>query len=166
VDDLIAFLTARLDEDEAAAKAAETGTPWHAAAGQFGPRVTTGPGEDDHWDREISYAVWVCDDEADGCPDDSRAVMAEARHIARHDPARALREVEAKRALLRMHEPVPFWGNNPPPLKDRTPENAVAWYCECQCPDGVIQGAYPCDTARLLTAVWSDHPDYRQEWKP
>jgi hypothetical protein len=79
---------------------------------------------------------------------------------------RMLREVEAKRALLRMHEPVLFWGNSPPPLKDRTPENAVAWYCECQCPDGVIEGAYPCDTARLLAAVYSDHPDYRPEWKP
>ena len=80
--------------------------------------------------------------------------------------ARKLREVAFKRAILAMHTPVPFWGNNPPPRSQQTAENAVAWYCDCQCPDGVIEGEYPCDTARLTAAVWSDHPDCRQEWKP
>jgi hypothetical protein len=79
---------------------------------------------------------------------------------------RALREVAFKRALLRLHQPEPFWGNNPLPLTERTSENAVMHYCECQCPDGVIEGTYPCETVRLLAAVWNDHPDYREEWKP
>ncbi len=80
--------------------------------------------------------------------------------------ARKLREVAFKRAILAMHEPVPFWGNNPPPRTAQTRENVRAWYCDCQCDDGVIEGEYPCETVRHLAAVWSGHPDYRQEWKP
>lgn len=119
MDDLVAFVTARLDEDEAQIRESENYLDtWCALSGL---------------------------------------------HL---DPARALREVAAIRAILAMHAPVPFWGNRPPPLRDRTPENAVSSYCECQCPDGVILGKYPCDTARLLAAVWGDHPDYRSEWKP
>ena len=74
---------------------------------------------------------------------------------------RLLREVAFKRAILALHMPQPFWGNNPPPVRDQTPENVVSWYCECQCPDGVIEGMYPCGEARLLVSVYSGHPDYR-----
>ena len=92
----------------------------------------------------------------------------DANHIPYCTPKphldRPRREVAFKRAILAMHQPMLFWGNNPPPLRDRTPENAVSSYCDCQCPDGVIEGTYPCDTARLLAAVYSDHPDYRDEW--
>ena len=95
--------------------------------------------------------------------EDGRYLKSNQHHLWTQRP---FREVEAKRAILRMHEPVPFWGNNPPPLKDRAPENVKARYCECQCSGGVIQAAYPCDTARLLASVYSDHPDYRPEWKP
>src|SRR5450755_748772 len=79
---------------------------------------------------------------------------------------RLLREVAFKRAILALHMPQPFWGNNPPPVRDQTPENVVSWYCECQWPDGVIEGMYPCGEARLLVSVYSGHPDYRAGWKP
>lgn len=66
MDDLIAFVAARLDEDEAAARAAVN----------------------------FSYGVpdWCDDGDPDGV------------HIARHDPARVLREVEASRKLLVRYE--------------------------------------------------------------
>ncbi len=80
-DDIIAFIKARLDEDEAAAKA------------------------------------WL----PFGNPD-----AAAREHIARQDPGRVLREVEAKREIIR-----------------------------------VCGRVY---VLRCLAAVYSDHPDYRQEW--
>ena len=83
-----------------------------------------------------------------------------AHRLARKHREQMLREVAFKRAVLAMHMPEPFWGNNPPRLRDRTPENAVAWHCQCQCPDGMIEGTYPCETARLLAAIWDGHPDY------
>jgi hypothetical protein len=95
--------------------------------------------------------------------EDERYLNSNRRHLWTERP---LREVAFKRAILRMHEPVPFWGNNPPPRSRQTAGNVKAWYCECQCPDGVIEGEYPCDTARILAAVWSDHDQYRQEWSP
>jgi hypothetical protein len=85
--------------------------------------------------------------------------------IDRYSPLRVVREVNAKRAILTIHEPVPFWGNNPPPYARRTTQNVRAWYCECQAPDGVIEGEWPCPTVRALAAVYSDHPDYNPEWK-
>jgi hypothetical protein len=79
---------------------------------------------------------------------------------------RMLREVAAKRAILALHEPVPFWGNNPPSRAQQTRDNVRAWYCECQCLDGVIEGEWPCGTVRALVSVYSDHEDFNEEWKP
>jgi len=87
-------------------------------------------------------------------------------HIIRHDPRSVVADCEAKLSILGMHEPVPFWGNNPPPLAQRTPENVKAYYCECQCPDGVIEGTYPCETARMLASGYRFRSGYREEWKP
>jgi hypothetical protein len=73
MSDLVAFLTARLDEDEAAAKAAD------------GP-----PGSAEQ------LTVFV------GSPDDVWAKAA-IEHIRLHDPKRVLREVDAKRKILTEH---------------------------------------------------------------
>ena len=62
--------------------------------------------------------------------------------------ARVLREVAAKRAILYIH--------------DADPKCAV-------CHDGGWDWEpedWPCPTIRALAAVYSDHPDYLQEWKP
>lgn len=59
-------------------------------------------------------------------------------------PARALREVEAKRAIAEIHG------------ADSDP---------CDAHDAWMR-SISCDTLRYLVAVWSDHPDYRPEWKP
>lgn len=78
-----------------------------------------------------------------------------ATHIARHDPARALREVTAKRQILAAH-----------------PDDEGQ--CErCLDSDGIwhengrtiaYTAMYPCDTVRALAAVYADHPDYRTDW--
>lgn len=127
--ELADFLAARLDEDEAAAK---------AAAEDYRPT----------W-----KPVWILASEAanlvdlDGMPLGGTHVRSTAGHIARHDPARVLRDVEAKRAILARYGE--YSGTN---IGEH-----LQWSQE-------QQGLYRAMCA--LAAVWSDHPDYQQEWKP
>lgn len=136
--DLTAFLNARLDEDERVARAV-TPDDW-------------GDGD------ESSHYEW------EDLPDPAFA------HAKRHNPARTLREVEAMRKILGMHHPTqphPEFGFTYP---------AAAKFCGwCgpgdnwqaeQEPDHYPFALWPCGHARLLAAVYSDHPDYQDEWKP
>lgn len=136
MDDLIAFINARLDEDEAAAK----GPPgWKL----------------EHW-TAIRYADkesgrnWRVDAEP-RCVIDG-AAKDDAQFIARHDPARALREAEAKRAILDRHSI----------LEDLARNAGVKWCAHCT--DDRSGAEWPCGDVRDLAAVWSDHPGYRPEW--
>jgi hypothetical protein len=65
-------------------------------------------------------------------------------HIARHDPARVLREVAAKRAILARYE------ERPANLGDSLQQGQ-----ECM---GLLYAM------EALAAVYSDHPDYDPEW--
>ena len=146
-EDVITFLNARLDEDEAAAMAA-TGTAWAWEA--------TG-------DKDNSWAAGHVESE-DGCPlsgeiehgqgividgvcESINGNLADAAHIARHDPARALREVAFKRAMLSMF--LDAFGNR----LNMTIYGAVGGF--------TMNGDW---VLRQMAAVYSDHPDYRQEW--
>ena len=60
-------------------------------------------------------------------------------------PARVLREVEAGRKILALHQAEP--GQHPD-------------FC------GYDLHELPCLTLRLLAAIWSDHPDYHESWRP
>ena len=138
-DDPIAFGSARLDEDEAAARAAAdtAAVDWHAtgAVTATGPVILVASGEYD--DVEVATVDLGGDDIA--------------AHIARHDPARVLREVEAGRRTLQRH---------------RTCGSGHG-YC-----DGVIDGdrtrrTWPlCDDLADLLYRWADHSDYNPAWKP
>lgn len=75
--DLVTFLQARLDEDEAAARRAKPG-PWTNDGGVYAAHPM---------DEVVEY---VYDDSAD--------------HIARHDPVRVLSDVEAKRRIVDLSE--------------------------------------------------------------
>jgi hypothetical protein len=63
-------------------------------------------------------------------------------HIARHDPARVLAEVAAKRQIVELH----FLRSS-----GRL----------CNEDDDL----WPCETLRLLARPYVDHPDYRHEWR-
>lgn len=82
---LVEFLRARLDEDEASARAASPGR-WTAT----GTRVERGS------DTLARLAI------PSGMYPTRRA---DAEHIARWDPVRVLAEIEAKRHILRLLEP-------------------------------------------------------------
>ncbi|WP_346266116.1 DUF6221 family protein, partial [Glycomyces rutgersensis] len=91
--DLIDFLNARLAEDEAVAQAATPG-PWNDDGGCIS-----------NADYQITdYGAYT---KADGEPEEwePQRQRADSAHIARHDPARVLREVTAKRAIIADVEP-------------------------------------------------------------
>ena len=125
MNDLIAFLRARLDEDEAAAR-----------------RV------DGAWQEEPESIGVIL---VNGEPLIEGHITGLTAHIARHDPARVRREVAAKRAIVAEHQ-----DSNPPNLG---PVRVLAYCLTCD-------DLAPCPTLCALAAVYSDHPDYRQEWKP
>ncbi len=66
-------------------------------------------------------------------------------HIARHDPARVLREVEAKRRLLEQFR-----------LRGDSVRAVVR----------PVTGGVWDDLLRLLALPYDGHPDYREEWRP
>jgi hypothetical protein len=117
VDDLVRWYGAQLDEDERIARGASA-----------------------EW-RELS-GNWVV---ADGNHRVAMVLVAEERaHIVRHDPARVLREIEAKRDLLRLAERAHDY--------HETFMNGFA---------SALEG-----TLRLFALAYAGRPGYREEWRP
>ena len=128
MDDLIAFLKTRLDEDEQTAHEATDG-PWvDEFSGETGHCVIPA---DAMSTREYVAKTQLL------------AALPDARHIARHDPARVLAEVEAKRRLLDWLERTRSWAT----------DNNLWTYDEAEA-------------LKLLALPYADHADYRDEWKP
>ena len=134
--DPAAFAEARLAEDEAAAKRAASivGPVWVHDAGWSEAhqpysliRSPVGP--------IVADALGNFDDEEVG------------PFIARYDPARALREVEAGRRILERHRDCLPYGGGP-------------------CEHAGTIGDPPCPDLRDLLTRWAGHKDYREEWKP
>jgi hypothetical protein len=156
VSDLVAFVNARLDEDEAAVRAASDapgGDVWH---------------EDDPVRRagliRDQYGGVVVYDE--GSP-----VRGQALHIARYDPARALREVAAMREILAEHYSLTVGDRNEsyeqfsiisPPFPPGDRGCVTCHYASY----GGVHGYGYCRTMRRVASIWSDHPEYDPEWAP
>jgi hypothetical protein len=134
MDHLITFLRARLDDDEQVAKSAadEAGDSWDAG-GAYSDAVLAKNG-----------GVIICGPYAGGFLDD-----ALRQHIARHDPARVLRDVEAKRRAVDL---CVEWINRPVGQIDRVADDAFVEAGE--------------SLLRLLALPYADHKDYRKEWRP
>lgn len=128
--DLALWLTAQLDEDERIARGADP-DPWKSES--LGR----------HDQAAIKLAAPTSLIQFDG----SRAA-ANGAHVARHDPARVLREIDMKRSLVAAHE------RRPMPKGD-TADCAHCW--------GAV---WPCPTLRLLASVYDDRPGYQETWTP
>lgn len=127
VTELIDFIRARLDEDERTAHEARRG-PWHVDGGTV-------------------YATHITDQIVD--------YTDSAEHVARHDPARVLAEVDAKRKMIALCGP---------PLIDVTPFGTAP-----DAPPETVLGAgepWGLPVLHLLALPYADHPDYRAEWRP
>jgi hypothetical protein len=157
------FLTARLDEDEAVARkdiwCARRATAegrWEAAYGYNLPSSELRAGGE-VIGRLTAIRPGLADGEDAPHVADAGLVMRMAA-AALPRAERALREVEADRKILALH---PREEHLRP---DLGPDWAAVYYCPCQCPDGIIEGEWPCETVRILAAVYSDHPDYDETW--
>lgn len=136
--DLVAFLKDRLDEDEQMATAPSSAVwaspEWRFADGDDGPFVDLGTNQ---------LAV------------ESGLNAAELEHMARQDPARTLREVEAARAVLDLYEEA---GHR----MDRAMRDAdTVAYQEARVEHRTLR--------RVLlreAAVHQAHPAYLEEWRP
>jgi hypothetical protein len=127
VDELVAFLTACIDEDEAAAN------------------VATAPGFSPEWAVHSKPPLQQI--RASGLPVASGADSV-LPHIARHDPDRVKREVEAKRRIIAEME-------------------GFSAEAEGDEPDqrGAIRST-ALHVVKLLALPYADHADYREEWRP
>jgi hypothetical protein len=129
IDEMITFVRLQLDEDEQKALAIDA-KEW---------------AEDSSWFKDM----------LDPLPSQRRErpgwlpmiTVEDVRHIARHDPARVLREVEAKRKILDDHAPV----------VDGT-QSSWKWFEGSESESERI--------LRLLALPYSDRPGFREEWRP
>lgn len=147
------FLTARLDEEAAAANLISAGgyqpEVWRLGDGMVGwgdAEVALTIGDDQYTAvRAVGREIGTADEEDDGVVAFVRTGRAEHHHVVRYDPARVVRDVEAKRRLIaRCVESIEgqgIWGE-----------------------DG--QQALAEDTLALLAHPYGDHPDYDPSWSP
>ena len=136
--DLVEFLTARLTEDEEAAK--HVSQPYRLYVSNEGRLAE--PLTDD----EGNYVQW-----ADG---DDRMPNHITNWSLIYDPARVLREVEAKQRIIQVHHGQLVEATNADGV-----ERSGRWCAECD------YETFPCRTLRLLALPYADHPDYQQEWR-
>jgi hypothetical protein len=161
VDDLPGWLSVQLDEAEQLARAATSGPWWDspvlAAPGYHtirgGPRSWRGfDGSLGGDTRPVARIEPAPDCEGSFVTNHD----ADAEFIARWDPARAVREVQANRRILARHAP-----------RDHL------------CPDPIDRDGYiwfeageerradiPCGDLRDLAAPYSDRPGFAEEWRP
>lgn len=146
MDDLVQWLGEQLDIDTGHAQeaAAVLGGHWSAQSLQSGrrkPRHYVGASTEariSHSNSEILNG--------------SEAVV---RHATVHDPARALREIEAKRQILALHRPV----------QQRSTGSGGGTVMDCHICNH-FPAQYPCATVRLLAMPYADRPGYHEEWRP
>lgn len=133
MDDLVQWFGEQLDEDERIARAATLG-PWvQSGIGDYGWTVDFGrPG------AGVETA-------------DSDQGLADADFIAAHHPARVLREIDAKRQLIRMTEQVTEQAESPDYLVNGPAKMSLV----------ILK-----PVLRHLAGVYADRPGYREEWRP
>ena len=114
---------------------------------------------DEEWARAAAAeygAVWTADVQLGAVTSDTGTdVVSEPNtpvdHIAEYDPARALREIDAKRQLIAQHRPVGYG-------------NVCLSYCHTRTPSE--PQTWPCLTLRLLALPYADRPGYLESWRP
>lgn len=133
--DIVAFLTARLDEDEAVARLAPQGH-WILKTDGTDSIVR----EELHHPADLSgdFVCYV------GRFDESAA------HIARHDPARVLADVAAKRRILAEYK-----------ARDGDADLMLGPNILRQREWSGLRLA-----VHLLALPFAEHPDYNESWRP
>ncbi|MFI2204886.1 DUF6221 family protein [Streptomyces sp. NPDC020192] len=131
---LDAFLRDRFAEEERVARDAIAGAPgavWGVMADEIEQVLTSQEGRTTHTPM-VQF----------GAEDPVKLLT----HVARHDPDRVLRELEAKRALLEEHG---------------TRDDGSCRTCR-----GGERPRSPCTTLRLLAVPFAGRPGYDDSWRP
>lgn len=136
--DLVQWLRAQLDEDERIARAVEDrSAPW-----------------DGQWMADGNSAVRTFNGHVLFYRHDERPLKPGlADHVAEHDPARVLREIDAKRKIL---AECSYW-------YDRVNASATEKHPQ---PDLGARFEVAMPILLLLALPYSDRPGYREEWAP
>lgn len=124
MDDLAQWLGEQLEEDE---------------------RIARRAGDSFRQIGETGVIVATEGDRAEECATANWAGIAE--HIVEHDPARVLREIDAKRQALAHYERI----------QQHTKQDVDAYV--------LAQGAVSMQIQIMATA-YADRPGYREEWRP
>jgi len=135
--DLVAFLRARLDDDEQVAQEAAKMAGGQRWAARY------------HVITQMPEPGRAGDTIAECAPFGGRYV---AKHIGRHDPERVLAEVDAKRRIV---DRLDYWETN-------ASRAGVAGLSNFERGTRAELLA----TCRLLALPYADHPDYQPEWTP
>lgn len=136
--DVVTFLYARLDEDEQMALRAQPG-PWSDTTEEVG----------------FDYLDYIVEagreyDDASVSRGD-RYGHCNAQHIARHDPARVLREVEAKRQIVGWWAETGDWND-----RGRIQDPQSGEWCRLPILPPVLEA---------LAQGYADHPDFSPDWR-
>lgn len=155
--DLVEWLRAQLDEDERIARAA---ADTYGGSEQWRILRLTDEDYGTEWSLEIADRVIPA-----GLPGDDEDPLRvdELHHIARHDPARVLRQVKAYREILAEHrikraddwEP---WDRNFDESRDFGCST-----CHFDRDLGTHAWGY-CNTLRALASIYSHRPGFKPEW--
>jgi len=133
MDELITWLKAQIDDDERLAQRAGASHPrWSYDRETF--TVSSG-----------AYPIAAGKDRR-GTPIND----VDGEHIARHDPARVLADVAAKRAIVDLHSPH---------------NHGACPTCWRTSPRSSMREDFPCRTLRLLATAYADSPGWREEWR-
>ncbi|MFB7707909.1 DUF6221 family protein [Streptomyces sp. NPDC056105] len=136
MDDLAQWLGEQLDDDERIARAATLG-PWvQSGIGDYGWTVDFG-----HPGSGVETA-------------NTEQGLADADFIAAHNPARVLREIDAKRKLLALYVEHERLDRETFEAEDEHARSLVS-----------LRAAY-LDAVRHHAAVYDHRPGYREEWRP
>ena len=149
---IVEFLTARLAEDEQAASASG-GDAWNIGLpAMTNPDLVTWP----------AFRTVTAPSRAGLRDHVCGSILAyDAAHIARHDPARVLADVAAKRAIVAEHRPY-----QEDPHAVAVIEDGVEWGVSLLC-DACAgrKPSWPCLNLLALARVWADHPEFDPAWK-
>jgi hypothetical protein len=162
------FLLARFAEDEDAARlcAEMFPPPWDVADRGWRVRIYASDVsvEDltsDDPDATTTRNPVVMEVEPDRHIEDPRWLSERVEHVRRHDPAHVLAECESKRRIVELHRQsrIPYEVANDLPGVCLT-ETSSDYFTDGRG----SYTAYACATIKALASVYSDHPDYRDEW--
>lgn len=156
---IVQFLEARLAEDEKAAQSAAALCGCHPPAPSW------------HYGDEDTEGRIVVVDDPHPHPQSPlprpalnrrwhrtyRDLFA-AEHITRWDPARVLRDVEAKRRILKRHSP------GDPAAAPWAPNWCEGCGTSGYCDDPRTADVNECPELRDLAAAYDWHPDYKETW--